>query len=53
MLRNACILACMQEYAQLIFPPESNEFTERTLELELLQAEMHVTGVTNAASCNM
>ena len=49
MLRNAC----MHEYAQLIFSPESNEFTERTLELEVLQAELHVTWVTNAASCSI
>ena len=33
------------------FPPESDESTERTLELELLQAELRTTGVTNAISC--
>ena len=33
------------------FPPESDESTERTLELELLHAELRATGVTNATSC--
>ena len=33
------------------FPPESDESTERTLEFELLQAELRATGVTNAISC--
>ena len=34
-----------------MFPPESDESIERTLELELLHAELRATGVTNATSC--